>query len=235
MTADGTGMKTCCKCGQSKPLAEYGKNKQLKDGLRNDCKDCQAEDNRRYRAANREAIAEKRRQAHAANPEPARRRAREWREANLERAREHDRERAKANPEKKKQEHLRWRCAHREHLREWMRQWKAAHPERVKELNRKYSQAHPEKALLNVNKRRIRKAGNGGSHTVAEWDALCQNFGYRCACCGEASNLTRDHVIPVSLGGSDNIDNIQPLCLKCNSRKGTQTIDYRQQPDSPVL
>jgi 5-methylcytosine-specific restriction endonuclease McrA len=34
-------------------------------------------------------------------------------------------------------------------------------------------------------------------------------------------------VVPVSAGGANTIDNIQPLCGPCNSAKHTQTIDYR--------
>jgi len=33
--------------------------------------------------------------------------------------------------------------------------------------------------------------------------------------------------VPLIKGGSDSIDNLQPLCGYCNSSKGTRVIDYR--------
>lgn len=32
--------------------------------------------------------------------------------------------------------------------------------------------------------------------------------------------MTVDHILPKSLGGKNNIDNLQPMCCKCNYKKG---------------
>lgn len=72
-------------------------------------------------------------------------------------------------------------------------------------------------------RRRLRMLANGGRHTRMEWRMLCQAFGMCCAKCGQRKPLTKDHIVPVSEGGSDDISNLQPLC-----RKGVRTIDYRK-------
>lgn len=68
------------------------------------------------------------------------------------------------------------------------------------------------------------------SYTGAEWARLCDWFGGVCLACGACGELAVDHVIPVVLGGVDHITNLQPLCLSCNGKKGTQIKDYRD-PD----
>lgn len=62
-----------------------------------------------------------------------------------------------------------------------------------------------------------------GSHTMAEWRAKVEEHGGRCVYCGRTDvKLTRDHVIPVTKGGSNDISNIVPACQPCNSRKGNR-------------
>lgn len=68
---------------------------------------------------------------------------------------------------------------------------------------------------------------NGGHHTQQEWRDLCAKYNQRCLACGQRLPLTKDHIVPVHLGGSDDISNIQPLCRSCNSSKNARIIDYR--------
>ena len=71
------------------------------------------------------------------------------------------------------------------------------------------------------------RAKGRGEFTAEEWLALCDWFGNVCLKCGESKPLCADHVTPLSRGGSNTIDNIQPLCRSCNSVKCDKTIDYR--------
>ena len=79
------------------------------------------------------------------------------------------------------------------------------------------------------NRRRGLLYGAEGSHTFEEWLSLVKATGYVCLRCLRSDvKLTQDHIVPLSKGGSDYIDNIQPLCGPCNSSKGDRIIDYRR-------
>lgn len=81
-----------------------------------------------------------------------------------------------------------------------------------------------------TNAHRCRKKKAEGSHTQAEWESLCKKHGMKCLACGETGvKLTKDHVVPLSKGGTDYITNIQPLCGACNGRKWAKEVDYRPQ------
>jgi 5-methylcytosine-specific restriction endonuclease McrA len=84
-------------------------------------------------------------------------------------------------------------------------------------------------------KYRAKQAAYGGPHfTVAEWRELLEACGGRCLRCGQVADLTVDHVIPLSIGGSNTVENVQPLCSECNGIKGCETMDYRQVEASPA-
>lgn len=83
--------------------------------------------------------------------------------------------------------------------------------------------------INSVIKRRATLAGATGSHTQEEWENLKKKYNYICLCCKEQEpsiKLTEDHIVPLSLGGANDISNIQPLCLSCNSRKHTKIVNF---------
>lgn len=101
-------------------------------------------------------------------------------------------------------------------------------PLRNLQRNRKYRTDidHRERAKLQATKRRMRRLGVPGSHTVAEWRTKLAEHHNKCAYCKAdlGSCPTKDHVIPITReGATDYIENIVPACVSCNSRKGSRT------------
>lgn len=53
-------------------------------------------------------------------------------------------------------------------------------------------------------------------------EAIFTRDGPNCKLCGTIVDLTLDHIIPVSKGGEDCLENLQVLCQSCNSKKGAK-------------
>ncbi len=69
-----------------------------------------------------------------------------------------------------------------------------------------------------------------GRFTIEDWKRIKEKYNFTCLSCGKREpeiKLTIDHIQPLSKNGSNNIDNIQPLCRSCNARKNARMIDYR--------
>jgi len=95
-------------------------------------------------------------------------------------------------------------------------QWKLNNPDKVKDYSHRKSI-------------RKRNAKCKGTHTYAEWQSLKLAYDFTCPLCNRKEpkiKLTKDHIIPISKDGSDDISNIQPLCAACNASKGNK-IDSR--------
>lgn len=150
------------------------------------------------------------------------------------------------NQVKVQESNAQYRAANKAELAERERQWRLDHPKRAKEIvsashekhveqrreyNREYTKAHLEQSNARWSARRARKLGNGGSHTAEEWRILKATYDHRCLSCDKQEpdiKLTKDHVISIDAGGPDSIENIQPLCQRCNSRKSRGIVDFRQ-------
>ena len=121
----------------------------------------------------------------------------------------------------------RWQQEHKEQERKRLREYKRKHRKRFSDQKREWRQRTKSAAVHQNN----RKASlyHAGKFTADEWNAILNFYAPNghCLCCGNKRKLTVDHVKPLSIGGSNTVDNLQVLCVSCNSVKHDSHIDYR--------
>jgi 5-methylcytosine-specific restriction endonuclease McrA len=141
------------------------------------------------------------------------------------------------NIENKRAYDKKWRENHPNYFREWKEchpgymakayeKWRKDDPVRANKRCIEWVKEHPEKSRIYSRDRRakeINAPGNGWS--VKEEKQLIEDYGHRCAYCGnKTDNLTMDHVVPISIGGAHSIENIVPACGSCNSSKNNNPL-----------
>jgi 5-methylcytosine-specific restriction endonuclease McrA len=199
---------------------------------------------KRWYLENRERIRREAKKKYSQNKDVVLSRNREWVKNNRERVRSQKRIYVAKNyeviREKARNHYLenagaikakvaQWAKENPERLYRRVRDWQLNNPDKVKASTRKYNLSHrDEKRILSIN-RRSKIKGNGGKIEKSEWVALCKYYGNKCLCCGVSGvKLTIDHVVPIKLGGPNIIENAQPLCQSCNSKKHIKIMDYRK-------
>ena len=197
-------MKTCTKCGNSKPVVGFSKDARKRDGLRQHCKDCDKASRFKYRAANLSKILEKGAKYRAANP------------VNQSKVRPAKDRWAAANPEKVMASNAKWYVANKDVALARSKKWNAEN----KESRRIHDQ-----------NRRARESGGRLSKGLA--DKLFKLQRGKCACgCQQplGDDYHLDHRMPLALGGSNTDDNMQLLRSTCNHQKSAKhPIDFMQQ------
>jgi 5-methylcytosine-specific restriction endonuclease McrA len=102
-----------------------------------------------------------------------------------------------------------------------IKEWALRNPEKTRAQKDRWKRLNYDKYLQSKrdDQRRRKYALKSGKIDVADWQAMLEQFNYSCAYCGSSEDITQDHIIPLSKGGANVIENIQPLCRTCNSRK----------------
>ena len=162
-----------------------------------------------------------------------------WRQRHADSINQRNRERwrtSEAYREHRKEQHRLWRRTnhdkvalaekasreqHKEHYKQLHRTWRIANRNRLLEYQRLNIGKRREQKRWTQQRRRSRAAINTDKPLKRDqWQALIALYRHRCAYCGtKAKQLQQDHIIPISRGGADSIDNIVPACPSCNGRK----------------
>lgn len=209
------GMKRCRKCGDIYPLSEFRKTEK---GYTSPCRNCR----KKYKKDNHDRILSKNREykqkteiKEKINKSRRERRVtdQDYRAKEREFAREYNqRDYVKAKA-KIKNAVYRSDVINQIKARQKTIEWRKTHPEQVR---------------LQAKTKRARKKGAEGRFTVEQWEELLKLCDYKCLGCGSTKKLTRDHIVPLSKNGTNYIDNIQPLCHLCNTKKRElHSTDYR--------
>jgi 5-methylcytosine-specific restriction endonuclease McrA len=185
--------KACNKCGETKPLSSFHRDRSRTDGRHPWCAVCTRARRNTWYAENREANL-----AYQAD----------WREDNKERKAASDRAYREANLEERR--------AHD-------RAYRAANAEARREADRNYYRANRSKWIEARARRRARLRGVEtipyGRREIFDRDGgQCKLCGVQLRFEPQAFQI--DHIVPISLGGPDTPANVQLACPTCNRRKG---------------
>jgi UDP-N-acetylglucosamine 4,6-dehydratase len=199
--------KVCSKCKQEKDFSEFHKSKKHKDGLFYSCKGCELMRGKGYYKENKKIINNNHKKYYLKNKDIIKKRHKKY---------------LKENKEKRKILMQNYYQNNKKEMGEKRKIWLNNNPEKIREMSRR---------------RRNLKLNAKGSHTEQEWQDKKKEYNYRCAYCGIHENILQDkykdkkfwqlheeHIVALTLGGSDYINNIIPACVSCNSSKHNKLI-----------
>lgn len=216
--------KRCWNCGEIKPITEFHKKASR-------CKKCACKVSKEWRESNPQRNNDAIKKWHKEHPERVAEIKTNWRKLNLEKQHASEKKYRDSNKEKEQKRTKKYYQEHREEKAEYQKEYRASNKEKVRLWDRLWSKANRDKMREKARVRRARKLSSLGRITAAEERALFTKYNNRCInpnCPDPTKPVTLDHIVPLSRGGADTIDNAQPLCLSCNDSKWVKTIDYRK-------
>jgi 5-methylcytosine-specific restriction endonuclease McrA len=212
--------KSCTRCSEMKPLTDYYGDTRAKDGRKSECKVCRLAGDVEYRKGHKEATKAYGKKYYQENKDSIAAAEKKYYEKNKE---------SIAAGRKKYYE------KNKELLSTLSKKRYQENKEAYALYSKEYRKNNQDKFRVNERRRRARKIGNGfEAYTEAQ---VLELYGNDCHICGEAVDLdaTRrvgrpgweqglhiEHVIALSNGGTDSLDNVKPSHGQCNLQKGSR-------------
>jgi 5-methylcytosine-specific restriction endonuclease McrA len=147
-------------------------------------------------------------------------RKKKYRAQNKDKIKEYSKEYYTQNKDKIKEYSKEYYTHNRDKLKEYYTQNK----DKIKEREKKYRTQNRDKRNIRDHNRQARIKANGGKFTARQWQLLLKLYDHKCAYCGKPGKLTIDHIIPISRGGLNVIENIVPACQTCNFSKSASEL-----------
>jgi len=123
---------------------------------------------------------------------------------NLETFREKRKKEYKKNRDKYIRDAVSWGKRNKDKRKISKKRWASKNVVKISVINRNLS---------------AKKQGAIGFYTVEEYISKLNLYNNKCGYCLEREPYTVDHIIPISKGGNNYIENIMPSCLQCNGQK----------------
>ncbi len=201
--------KHCSKCDLDKPISEFSRNKSRPDGLCYWCKLCANRGNQKVYHADIEQSRAQQREKESHRKPHRKAYHKEW---------------YKKNRDAKLAQNKEWSEAHKPQHRAMIAEWFLRHPEHSREYSQQRIAYIQESTISDL--------------TSEQWEEIKQAYGNRCvycpddcqACKKKTHRLSKDHITPLSKGGSHTAPNIVPACKSCNSKKHAGSVPKPIQP-----
>ncbi len=133
---------------------------------------------------------------------------------------------------KKEEKHIAYKIAHRKNECLRIKEYRKNPKYRAKQIvwNQKWAIKNRGKRLLiRIRAQNKRRSKTKETFSENDWEELKKEYNWTCHACGKTEpeiKLTVDHKLPLSKDGRNVIENIQPLCKNCNSKKQSKLITY---------
>lgn len=227
----------CKKCGKMKPLTAFHRHRRGRIGRRQPCAECRSRKSpeqrrrdqlrakgiqlcsicgktseevsftkgtRRCRSCNRAYLKE----YYKLKRDVMIERAEKWNKDNPDKATQHSRSSYKRHRKRRLEAGKKYREENKDRMAKLKKEWRKKNPIRFK------GYAHKRRQAI--------KAPLSGD----DLERLFDLYPF-CLACGAEKDLEIDHVLPLSRGGTNEFENLQVLCGRCNRSKGQGAIDYR--------